>query len=387
MPTLTILGGSTPFTVALLDLLPETGRWDITLHGRDVDALRLIAEFGEDRLQPYDGRVRWTTDLSEALDGAEIVLHQIRYGDLEGRASDEILAENLGVAADETLGPSGLRAAIRMAPSLQATARAMALHCPNAWIVNLTNPLSCSTALLARTGLRKVVGLCELPRFTLEQACAALDLPSGDVTWDYAGLNHRGFIHVLEASDRNLLDDLPAALGDRNIGGIGANDIAELGALPLKYFRLLAGGAKIMERRAPVLRKLKAEILNELRTHPTRVPAALSQRRMPWYPDAVIPVLRTLASGKPGEHILNLPAEDGIVRETKAVLKPDAATPLPQRRASPAVRRWLDRFDSHEHATLAAVLDPTRLHIREALALDPMLPAHLIDRAADLITA
>jgi hypothetical protein len=58
---------------------------------------------------------------------------------------------------------------------------------------------------------------------------------------------------------------------------------------------------------------------------------------------------------------------------------------LPSRSAQGAVRRWLDRFDAHEQATLAAVLDPLRPRIREALALDPMLPAHLIDRAADLI--
>jgi 6-phospho-beta-glucosidase len=385
MPALTILGGSTPFTVSLLDLLPDAGRWDVTLHGRDAEALRLIAGFGRSRLQPQGGTVRWTTDLDDALAGADVVLHQIRYGGLAGRAGDELLAESLGVAGDETLGPSGLRSAIRMAPALAAVARAMARQCPNAWIVNLTNPLSCSTAILVKAGFGKVIGLCELPQFTVQQACAALNLPLDAVTWDYAGLNHRGFIHVLEHAGRNVLDDLPAALGDRKIGGISAEDIAELGALPLKYFRLLAGRNRTAERRAQALLDLKAEALAELRICPTQVPAALRRRQMPWYPDAVVPVLRTLASGTAGEHVLNLPAGDGIVREFRAILGHEGAEPLPSRPAQGAVRRWLDRFEAHEQATLAAVLDPVRPRIREALALDPMLPAHLIDRAADLI--
>jgi 6-phospho-beta-glucosidase len=385
MPALAILGGSTPFTVSLLDLLPNAGRWDVTLHGRDAEALRLIAGFGHCRLQPQGGTVRWTTDLDDALAGADVVLHQIRYGDLVGRAGDELLAESLGVAGDETLGPSGLRSAIRMAPALDATARAMARQCPDAWIVNLTNPLSCSTAILVRSGLRNVIGLCELPQFTLQQACAALNLSPDAVTWDYAGLNHRGFIHVLEHAGRNVLDDLPAALGDRKIGGIGAEDIAELGAVPLKYFRLLAGRNRTAERRAQALLDLKAEALAELRIRPTQVPAALRKRQMTWYPDAVMPVLRTLASGKAGEHVLNLPAGDGIVREFRAILGREGAEPLPSRPAQGAVRRWLERFEAHEQATLAAVLDPVRPRIREALALDPMLPAPLIDRAADLI--
>ncbi len=130
MPALAILGGSTPFTVSLLDLLPEAGRWDVTLHGRDAEALRLIAGFGRSRLQPQGGTVRWTTDLDDALAGADVVLHQIRYGDLAGRAGDELLAESLGVAGDETLGPSGLRSAIRMAPALAAVARAMVAAMP-----------------------------------------------------------------------------------------------------------------------------------------------------------------------------------------------------------------------------------------------------------------
>ncbi len=60
-----------------------------------------------------------TTSLAEALDGADLVVHQIRYGDLAGRAADERFAAELGAAADETLGPGALRSALRPAPALR----------------------------------------------------------------------------------------------------------------------------------------------------------------------------------------------------------------------------------------------------------------------------
>ena len=59
-----------------------------------------------------------------------------------------------------------------------------------------------------------------------------------DVEWDYAGLNHRGFIFMLRHRGEDLMPRLPEMLDGRTIFGIKAEDIREIGALPLKYFRL-----------------------------------------------------------------------------------------------------------------------------------------------------
>src|SRR5262245_60495531 len=115
---LTILGGSSPSTIALLMLLPVAGARLASLSGRTADSPRGVAGVGRRIMSGAGGSVRWTADLADALDGANFVVHQIRYGGLAGRANDESLAAAIGLPADETLGPSGLQSAIRMAPEL-----------------------------------------------------------------------------------------------------------------------------------------------------------------------------------------------------------------------------------------------------------------------------
>ena len=293
---LAVLGGSSPFAAALLDELGSVGTMDVTLHGRDREALGLLVTYGTHRLGPSGWRVTATTDLAEALAGADVVIHQIRYGGLDGRAADERFAARLGVPADETLGPGGLRAALRMAPGLSALAQALATHCPGAVVLNLTNPLSCSTALLSRWSPCTTVGLCELPEATVAEACAVLGVAAGDVDWAYAGLNHRGFVLRIEHRGRDLLAELPGRLGGGDLGGITGPEIARLGALPLKYFSLFTRPPQHAVSRAGVLMDTRQAILDELRADPTASPPSLATRRQPWYRDAVVPFLGALTA-------------------------------------------------------------------------------------------
>jgi 6-phospho-beta-glucosidase len=384
---LTVLGGSSPFTVALLNLLPQTGVWQVTLCGRNAENLEIVGAFGRGVMAQCGGTVHWTTNPAAALDGADIVLHQIRYGGLTGRANDECLASALGLSADETLGPSGLQSAIRMKRPLIEIARLLCARCPDAWVVNLTNPLSCSTAILAQAGVRRVLGVCELPTVTVREACEVLQLSEADVVWDYVGLNHRGFLHVIMSEGHDLLDDLPDRLGKRTIGHIGADVIAELHALPLKYFRLIKDASSDGVGRAAFLARLRVRILDELRDNPHRTPASLARRDMAWYPNAVIPTLSALVGGQSQPQTVNLVNEDSIAREIKVELTPDAAIPLPSYPASGAVRQWVDRFVENERLLLAAALNPSQPRICEALESDPLLPGSLTKQAAALIQA
>ena len=70
-------------------------------------------------------------------------------------------------------------------------------------------------------------------------------MPETEIDWQYVGLNHRGFIVSLKHKGQELLRELPQRLrtdGDRDggastIGGIAADEVLRVGALPLKYFR------------------------------------------------------------------------------------------------------------------------------------------------------
>jgi 6-phospho-beta-glucosidase len=386
---LAVLGGSSPFAASLVDALAgageELGPGTLVLHGRRLDALAAVGTYARRLLGPEGWQVDWTRDLGTAAEGASVVLHQIRYGGLEGRRDDERLAEDLGCPADETLGPGGLLAAIRMAPALRLTAAELQRANPDAVVLNLTNPLSCSTALLASAGVRRVVGLCELPHTTLAVACHLLRVPEREVTWAYAGLNHRGFIYRLDHGRRNLLAELPERLGGALLGGIGADAIRDLSALPLKYFALFGRGAPRPPRRADFLRVLRERVLQELEEDPDRTPPSLGLRSLNWYPQSVVPVLRALHADAAEPAVVNLPAAHGIVRELRATVSrggivPEAAPPPPA-----TVAAWLSRFEEHERCVVAAAAEPTRRAVAAAVEADALVPEQLRRRAVQSI--
>jgi 6-phospho-beta-glucosidase len=321
--------------------------------------------------------------MDDALAGADVVVNQIRFGGLAGRRGDERLAADLRVPADETLGPAGLAAAIRIAPGHRDLARVLAEHCPDALVLNLANPLSCSTALLHGGGVRRIVGLCELPLVTAREACANLEVPLTEVAWTYAGLNHRGFIHRLTHRERDLLGELPRRLGDGTVGGITGAEIAAVGAIPMKHFALLRPDPPApTSSRADRLRRLRRAIVEELRAEPTQRPASLRERAQPWYPDAVVPMLSARARASPRSLVVNLPSPGGIVRELHAAVSATGIVPEPAPPPPPAVTRWLDRFVEHERRILAAAADPTLATIRAALGADPLVPAQDVEAFA-----
>jgi 6-phospho-beta-glucosidase len=302
-----------------------------------------------------------------------VVVNQIRYGGLEGRRRDERLAADLRVPADETLGPAGLAAAIRIAPELADLAGTLTARCPEAVVLNLANPLGCSTALLHRGGVTRVVGLCELPLVTARQACGILGLSVADVEWTYAGLNHRGFIHRLAHRGRDLLEDLPDTLGERTIGGITSAEIASLGAIPMKHFALLRERREPAPSRADLLAEVRGAILAELRADPTGPPPSLRRRAQPWYRDAVAPMLAAISRREPRDLVVDLPSADGVVREVHAAVSAEGVLPTASGAPPSAVASWLARFERHERRVLDAAIDPTPDAIRAALEADPLV--------------
>lgn len=388
---LVVLGGSSPATPALVDALaaaPDLGPGELVLFGRDRDALALVSRHAAARLAPSGWLVRWTDGLVEALSGATVVIHQIRYGGLAGRSADERLAAGLGLPADETQGPGGLQAGLRSAVGMRPVTLALADACP-ALVINLVNPLGLSTAVLADAGV-PVVGVCEVPVATVWEACAVLGVPAAEVRWQYAGLNHRGFVLRVELAGRDLLPGLPSRLGGATLGGVDAATISALRALPTKYHALHLPGAGHRPGRASALRDLRARVLAELHEQPDRTPPSLTARPAEWYPLSVVPLLRAVSAAVPSRHVVNLPGPDGLVREGWAAVAAGGIVAEPRIDEADVpgpVRRWLRLFEDHERAALAATRRPQdQDRVRAALALDPLLPPQRLAEAAEAVS-
>lgn len=377
MKTLAVLGGGSPYTLQLCEQLAATAlaneTWELRLQGRNQAVTSRIAHFAQSRLPAW--KVSHHTCALPVLDGADYIVHQARYGGLEGRQEGESLGRSLAAPADETLGPAGLLAAIRCMPYIAELADLLQRLCPQAWMLNITNPLSLTTSQFFLQGHSRCIGICELPTVTQQQIATFLQLPCNQLQWAYTGLNHRGFLHDLSHAGQSVLPHLLSLLEHQLLNGFDAALIEELQAVPTKYFRLLITSKVEDNHRSTQLVNLRAEVLEQLEQAPLRYPPALEQRPMPWYEHAVVPMLEALSGVRPPCVLpVNQCTSDGITREFLATVSADAVNDdLPRTPPPPAIGRWMQVFETHEAASLSASLDPTVENIKNAFAADPLM--------------
>ncbi|MEU3948077.1 6-phospho-beta-glucosidase [Streptomyces sp. NPDC029526] len=242
---LTILGGG-GFRVPLVygALLGDRGEGRVTrvvLH--DVDDRRLHA-IGRVLSAQASGvrdapEVTGTTDLDEALRGADFVFSAIRVGGLEGRAQDERIAFAEGVLGQETVGAGGIAYGLRTVPVAVDIARRTARLAPDAWVINFTNPAGLVTEAMSHHLGDRVIGICDSPVGLGRRVARVLGAAPEEARIDYAGLNHLGWVQGLwvDGHDRlpRLLAD-PALLESFEEGRLfGAEWLRSLGAVPNEY--------------------------------------------------------------------------------------------------------------------------------------------------------
>ncbi len=387
MDRLVVLGGSSPFSIALFDALSETtiAPHDLVLQGRNRANLDIVSRAATHRLAPLGWRIAVATDLAEALQGARTVVHQIRYGGLAGRAEDEALAVKFMIQPDETLGPAALQSLLRTLPGLRRVSEAIAEYCPEAWVLNLTNPLSATTSVMTDTGVARCVGLCELPLVTARLAAEVVGAPLEAIDWSYVGFNHRGFVVRFRHGNVDLLDELIARLGTHDLGGVSSAQIAGLRAIPTKYFAMFRRGRQPRGGRAARLLSLREEALAEIEADPEVAPSSLRKRYLEWYPQSVVPMIAALESTTVTEQIVNLPGEGGVTKECHARVSTESVAPLPPMAPGEEVTQWLDRFDVHERAIMDVARNPSPALLNRALETDPLVPGERVDALADAV--
>ena len=252
---LTILGGG-GFRVPLVHEAVATAATGLTvdevaLHDVDPERLATISAVIEEqgaRLAAEGRAVALprlvaTTDLREAVTGADFVFSAVRVGGAEARTVDERVALGLGLLGQETIGPGGLAYALRTIPVALEIARTIAELAPTAWTINFTNPAGIVTEAMRSVLGDRVVGICDTPIGLVRRVGRLLgaDLVAGErgAEVDYVGLNHLGWLRSvrLEGTDRlpGLLADDAALEEIEEARLIGKDWVRADGALPNEY--------------------------------------------------------------------------------------------------------------------------------------------------------
>ncbi len=282
---LTILGGG-GFRVPLVyqALLSDQGQGritSVTLYDTDRNRLNAITAVLKQQALSFSDApvVSPTTDLDEALRGADFVFSAIRVGGLEGRTIDERVALDLGVLGQETVGAGGIAYGLRTLPVATAIAQRIAVLAPDAWVINFTNPAGMVTeSMLPYLGDR-VIGICDSPSGLGRRAALALGLDASQTFYDYAGLNHLGWLRGLQYDGVDQLPRLladPQALGAFEEGRLfGVEWLRSLGSIPNEYLHYyyfaretLAAVQSVEKTRGKFLLEQQSDFYAETARHP-----------------------------------------------------------------------------------------------------------------------
>jgi alpha-galactosidase len=216
MPTICFLGAGSGFSKPLCtDVMLAGGVAGGEFRLVDTDPQRLDLSYRLVRkIAGTIGRGRWTvkatTDRREALPGADYVINCIEVSGISTVRLDNDIPLKYGVSQciGDTIGPGGLMKALRTGPVWLDVLRACEELCPDAWVLNYTNPMSILCLVAARASSMRVVGLCHSVQGTTGQLAEYTGVPRAELDWACAGINHMAWFTTLRHQGQDLYPPL-----------------------------------------------------------------------------------------------------------------------------------------------------------------------------------
>lgn len=208
MPKITFMGaGSTIFAKNVLgDVMQTPSLRESVIALYDIDATRLeesammltainnTTNEGRAKIEKYLG----VENRKDALRGANYVVNAIQVGGYDPcTITDFEIPKKYGLKQTiaDTLGVGGVFRALRTIPVMLDFARDMEEVCPNAWLLNYTNPMAMLTGAMLRMTSIKTVGLCHSVQVCVPNLLAELDMPFDEsVQYKIAGINHQAWL-------------------------------------------------------------------------------------------------------------------------------------------------------------------------------------------------
>ncbi|MEN6387008.1 MAG: alpha-galactosidase [Phycisphaerales bacterium] len=197
-----------------VDILNMSGAEKGEMYLVDIDGerLELARKIGEKIVQckGSDWKIKSTKDRKEALPGADYVINCIEVNGVECVHYDYDIPAKYGIyqCIGDTIGPGGLFKALRTVPVFLNILKDVEELCPDALVLNYTNPMSIMCLAAVRASKVKVVGLCHSVQGTSRCLANYLGVPYENLRWDCAGVNHLSWFTKLTCNGQDLYPQL-----------------------------------------------------------------------------------------------------------------------------------------------------------------------------------
>lgn len=339
-----------------------------------------------------DCEVVLTKDLDASLKDADFVLAQIRVGKLPARVLDERIPLKYNLIGQETNGIGGFFKGMRTIPEIMNIASHMEKLCPNAWLINFSNPSGMiAEAVLNNTNI-KMMGLCNVPINTIDSIRKAMNLPNAYI--EYLGLNHLAWVtgirdngvdYLQKAIDEGLngavMQNIPAS-------GFSHELIKTVGAIPtcyLEYYYFKDGKLD----KALNAEKCRGEICMEIEEQLLEIysnsalhtkPELLSKRGGARYSEVAINLVDSIYNDKRDIQVVNvlnkgaIPfMDDNDAVEVCAIIGKDGAEPIKTNCNNEHIKEIMKMMKAYEKHAVKAALTGDEDEALRALMINPLV--------------
>ena len=245
----TIIGAGSSYTPEILERLSamreELPVTELTLMDINEERLNIVSGFCKRYAKHLglDLSFSQATTLEEALPGSDFIIVQIRVGGNAARVNDEKIPLSFGVVGQETTGPGGFMKALRTIPAMLEIAHAVEEYCPDAWIINYTNPTGIVAEAVNKYSKAKIAGLCAGGLNGRNWTAMGLNVDPKSVRYDLAGLNHMNFAYNITINGKPLTVEQFRTVATYR-GEADAELCIKLGGLPSPYLQYYFHTAK-----------------------------------------------------------------------------------------------------------------------------------------------
>jgi alpha-galactosidase len=364
-----------------------------------------------------------TTDQRAALADADYVVVNISTGGFESMNADLLIPERYGIrqSVGDTIGPGGIIRALRNIPVFLGIARDMEAVCPDAWMLNLSNPMTTICRAVTRETSINTIGLCHEVTIMQFILSLLLDVPFFDVNPTVAGVNHLPFVTALDVRGddglallRDLLEQadtrgseglampFPEGLGHEKISEgpdwtkgdlLAANKVKlelfeRFGVLPaagdrhlVEFFPgFLTEEASWGERWGVTLTTIEEREYwaGRYRGEFEEMLASDDVSQMP-SGEMVAAMIVCHEEGRGGNFPLNIPNRgqvpdlpDGVVVESMCVVDGEGVRGRDEAVLPPVMAEWLRRISTTQELVVEAGVSGSRDKVFEALLSDPL---------------
>ncbi|MDZ5606879.1 6-phospho-beta-glucosidase [Bacillus pseudomycoides] len=405
------IGGGSSYTPELIegfikryDELPVRELWLVDIEaGREK--LEIVGNLAR-RMVEKAGvpmEIHLTLDRRQALQDADFVTTQMRVGLLDARIKDERIPLQLGLIGQETNGAGGLFKALRTIPVLLEIAEEMQELCPNAWLINFTNPAGMVTeALLRYSKHKKVIGVCNVP-FNMHMSISKmLGVEMERVHIDFAGLNHMVFGTHVYVDDQEVTEKVLEMLGNpaiqmtmKNIAPLPWNSrfLKALGVVPCPYHRYYYKTKNILDEeleafksgktRAEIVKKLEEDLFDLYKDEKLDIkPPQLEKRGGAYYSDAACNVISSIYNDKKDIQVLNVQNKSAITEidydsavEVSCIVTKNGPVPITMGKLPVQVQGLIQQIKSFERVGAEAAVTGSYDKALLALTINPLIPS------------